>query len=143
MSSGFLRRTLRGARLIELGALTVMLGLALAVYMVKARASRETGDITQVETQIGDEQKRVRLLQAEAAYLEQPARLTRLAEAIGLGPTADARETTLDQLPDVARQPALTGAGSGKPTAAGKTPPASAPPAVPAPLSTPKVEAAR
>jgi len=108
--SGFIRRTLRGARLIEFGALTVLLALALAVYMVKARAGRETGDITQVESQIADDQRRVRLLQAEVAHLEQPARLQHLAEAAGLAVTADKRETTLDHLPDVARQPTLVSA---------------------------------
>ncbi|MFI4936866.1 MAG: cell division protein, partial [Caulobacterales bacterium] len=86
MSAGrFLRRTLRGARLIEFGAFIVALALALTVYMIKARAGRETGDITAVETQITDEQRRVRLLQAEMAHLEQPERLVRLAEAVGLG----------------------------------------------------------
>jgi len=105
-AGGFLRRTLRGARLIELGALTLALALALAVYMVKARAGRETSDITTVEDQITDEQRRVRLLQAEVAHLEQPERLERLAEAVGLGPTSDKRETTLDHLADVARPPA-------------------------------------
>lgn len=119
MSAGrFLRRTLSGARLIELGALVVMLALALAVYMIKARAGRETGDITAVENQIADEQRRVRLLQAEVAHLEQPERLLRLAQAIGLGPTSDKRETTLDRLPDIARQSALA--------APDPTPPASA-----------------
>ena len=102
--TGFIRRTLRGARLIEFGALTVCLALALAVYFVKTRAGRETGDITQVETQIADEQHRIRLLQAEVAHLEQPTRLQRLAEAAGLAPTADKRETSFDHLPDVARE---------------------------------------
>ena len=106
-SDGFLRRLMRGARLIEFGALTLALTLALAVYMVKARAGRETSDITTVEDQITDEQRRMRLLQAEVAHLEQPERLERLAEAIGLGPTSDKRETTLDHLADVARQSVL------------------------------------
>jgi cell division protein FtsL len=117
MTSGFLRRTFRGARLIELGGLTVMVALALVVYTVKARASRETGDISQVESQIAEEQKHVRLLQAEAAHLEQPERLQRLAESAGLAPTADARETTLDQLPDVAREPVLAEPAAVKPKA--------------------------
>ena len=102
--NGFLKRTLRGARLLEFGALTVVLALALAVYMVKARAGRETGDISSVEDQITDEQRHLRLLQAEVAHLEQPARMQRLAEAAGLGPAPDDREITLDRLPDVARQ---------------------------------------
>lgn len=113
----FLRRTLRGARLVELGALTAVLALALAVYMVKARAGRETGDITRVESQIADEQNRVRLLKAEVAHLEQPERLQRLAEAIGLGPTADKRESTLDHLPDIGR-PSATDSSADAPAPA-------------------------
>ena len=115
----FLRRTLRGSRLVELGALTVVLALAMAVYLVKARAGRETGDITSVESQIADEQHRVRLLQAEVAHLEQPERLQHLSEALGLGPTSDKRETTLDRLPDIARQSALASPADAKPAAAG------------------------
>jgi cell division protein FtsL len=116
MSAGrFLRRTLRGARLVELGALVVVLVLALAVYMIKAWAGRETGDIAAVENQIVDEQRRVRLLQAEVAHLEQPERLQRLAEAIGMGPTSDSRETTLERLPDIARQSAIASPGDAKP----------------------------
>ena len=84
---------MRGFRLVEIGALAVLLALALAVYLVKARAGRETGDIATVESQIADEQRSLRLLQAEVAHLEQPERLLRLAQAIGLGPTSDKRET--------------------------------------------------
>ena len=108
MSAGrFLRRTLRGFRLVEAGALTVMLALALAVYLVKARAGRETGDISTVESQIVDEQRRIRLLDAEVAHLEQPDRLQKLSESMGLGPTSDKRETVPDRLPELARQAAL------------------------------------
>ncbi len=110
--SAFLRRTLRGARLIELGALTVMVALALVVYTVKARAGRETGDISQVEGQIADEQKHLHLLEAEAARLERPDNLQRLAESLGLQPTADTRETTIEHLADVARPPAPTAASA-------------------------------
>jgi cell division protein FtsL len=114
--SGFFKRTLRGARLLELGALTVLLALALAVYMVKARAGRETGDISTVEDQIVDERRHVRLLQAEVAHLEQPERLQRLAAAAGLGPTSDNRQATLDQLPDLARQSVLPDPQPAKPS---------------------------
>ena len=105
-AGGFLRRTLRGFRIVEAVGLTVMLALALAVYLVKARAGRETGDIATVESQIVDEQRRVRLLDAEVAHLEEPARLQRLSETLGLEPTSDKRETMLDQLPELARQAA-------------------------------------
>src|SRR3569833_554127 len=108
----FLKRTLRGFRLVEFGALTVMLALALAVYLVKARAGRETGDITAVESQIEDEQHRIRLLNAEMAALERPDRLQKLSADIGLAPTADKHETTLESLPELARQAAISADGA-------------------------------
>ena len=85
--AGFLGRSLRGVRLVEFGALLVMLAMATGVYLAKASAGRERADITQVQSQIDDESKRLRLLQAEVAHLEEPERLTRLATEIGLGPT--------------------------------------------------------
>lgn len=99
--AGFMGRTLRGVRLVEFAALLVMLVMALGVYMAKASAGRERADITQVQNQIDDEQKRLRLLQAEVAHLEEPTRLENLSEEIGLGPTK--HEGTPDELGQIAR----------------------------------------
>lgn len=98
--AGFLARSLRGVRLVEFGALVVLLVMVLGVYLAKAAAGRERGDITSVQAQIDDETKRLRLLQAEVAHLEEPERLTRLAAEAGLGPTK--HEATPDQLGQVA-----------------------------------------
>ena len=103
-------RSLRGLRLVEAFALLMLLMMVLGNYLAKASAGRERGDITAVETQIGDAQRRLRLLDAEVAHLEQPERLERLSAAAGLGPTGAKHEGTLDQLPEIARTGAIPAA---------------------------------
>jgi hypothetical protein len=90
--AGFLGRSLRGVRLIEFGALLVLLVMVLGVYLAKASAGRERADITAIQAQIDDDQKRLRLLQAEVAHLEEPERLVRLSAMLGLGPTSAKHE---------------------------------------------------
>jgi hypothetical protein len=103
-------RSLRGLRLVEAFALLMLLVMVLGNYLAKASAGRERGDITTVESQISDEQRSLRLLQAEVAHLEQPARMERLAALAGLGPTGAKHEGALDQLPEIARTGALPAA---------------------------------
>jgi len=101
--AGFMGRSLRGVRLVEFGALLVMLVMALGVYLAKAAAGRERADITQVQAQIDDEQKRLRLLQAEVAHLEEPERLVILSAQLGLAPTSAKREGSPEELGQIAR----------------------------------------
>lgn len=103
--AAFLGRSLRGVRLVEFGALMVLLAMVLSVYLAKASAGRERADITSVEQQIEDEQRHLRLLQAEVAHLEEPARLERLSIAAGLVPTTAKRQAGLDELDRVAQAP--------------------------------------
>jgi hypothetical protein len=105
--AGFLGRSLRGVRLVEFGALLVLLVMATGVYLAKAAAGRERADISQVQGQIDDETKRLRLLQAEVAHLEEPARLTRLSDQLGLGPTAPKRQGSADDLGQIAHDALL------------------------------------
>ena len=100
--AAFLGRSLRGMRLIEFGALMVLLAMVLGVYLAKAAAGRERGDITAVQAQIEDENKRLRLLQAEVAHLEEPQRLMRLSAVIGLGPTVSKHEGSPEELGQIA-----------------------------------------
>jgi cell division protein FtsL len=115
--SGVLGRSLRGFRLVELSALLVLLVMVLGVYLAKAAAGRERGDITAVESQIEDEQHRLRLLQAEVAHLEEPQRLERLAAMAGLAPTSAKHQGAPEELGQIARA-ALVPEGADK-----KTPP--------------------
>jgi cell division protein FtsL len=98
--AGFLSRSLRGVRMVEFSALMLLLAMVLGVYLAKAAAGRERGDITSVQAQIDDESKRLRLLQAEVAHLEEPVRLERLADELGLAPAA--HEATPDELAQIA-----------------------------------------
>ena len=101
--TAFLGRSLRGSRLVEFGALLVLLTMVLGVYLAKASAGRERGDITAVQAQIDDEQRRLRLLQAEVAHLEEPERLERLSAAAGLGPTNARHEGAPEELSRIAQ----------------------------------------
>jgi cell division protein FtsL len=112
--AGFMGRTLRGVRLVEFAALLVLLVMATGVYLAKASAGRERADIIQVQAQIDDENKRMRLLQAEVAHLEEPARLEHLSEAyLGMAPVSIKHEASPDLLseialhPEVAKRPAM------------------------------------
>ncbi len=96
---------IRGFRVIDLLALSVLLALALGVYAFKTLAGRESADIADVQTQIVAEQKRVRLLRAEIAHLEDPSRIERLSgQYLGLKPVDPKHEASIEALPQVASQ---------------------------------------
>ena len=76
----------RGIRWIEIILLVVVAALVLTVYVAKAGAARESARISQLEREIAETRQRVRLLRAEAARLEQPARLEVLSRSAGLAP---------------------------------------------------------
>ena len=104
VSSVFTQRV-RGFRVIDLLALFVLLALALGVYAFKTLAGRESADIADVQGQIVMEQKRVRLLRAEIAHLEDPSRIERLSsQYLGFKPVDPKREASIDALPQVASQ---------------------------------------
>lgn len=93
----------RGFRVVEIGALSVLLVLVVALYLSKTGAGRERSEINTAERQIRDEQRRIRLLTAEVAHLESPSRLSALAERhLGLAPVQAGREITPDLLPAAA-----------------------------------------
>lgn len=91
----------RGVRWIEIILLVVVAALVLSVYVAKAGAARESVRISQLEREIAETRQRVRLLRAEAARLEQPARLEVLSRSAGLAPVEmkhQADESALDSL---------------------------------------------
>ena len=98
-----LDRKIRGFRLVDLVALGVLMAVILGVYLAKTMAGRERAEIASVERQIEAEKARIRLLQAEVAHLEQPARIEALSTAhLGMVPLQAKHETTLDKLGEVA-----------------------------------------
>ena len=83
----WLNRRVRGFRVVDLIALSVLTLLIVGVYLAKTIAGRERTEIARIDRQIDGEKARIRLLQAEVSHLEQPARLERLSEAyLGLAP---------------------------------------------------------
>jgi cell division protein FtsL len=122
--SGFFERRVRGVRVIELWAGGLTLVLALGVYLAKTGAGDEGADIARTQNQIVQEQRQIRLLKAEVAYLEQPRRLERLSAAyLGLQPMSGKRETVIENLQEVAR----TGVPAAQPAVAPVIPDAAAP----------------
>jgi hypothetical protein len=77
MSSIFNRR-IRGFRLIELTMFGLLVAMVFGVYLAKTMAGRDHQEIARIEREIAAEQRRIRLLKAEVAHLEQPERLGRL-----------------------------------------------------------------
>ncbi len=99
-------RRLRGFRLVDLAAFGCLLVLATGVYLSKAGAGREAGRVAEVDDQIADEGRKLRVLRAEAAHLETPARLERLSAYVGLQPAQGRQEAPLEALGDLVRHPA-------------------------------------
>jgi len=98
------QKRIRGFRLAELAAFFCLTALVLGVYFSKAHAGGETARIGDVDDQITEEQHRVRLLNAELAHLEEPARIERLSQQyLGLAPIDAKRETNSTSLMEIAR----------------------------------------
>jgi cell division protein FtsL len=105
-----LDRRVRGFRLVDLCAAALLVALILGVYLAKTMAGRERAEIASMDRQIGEEKQRIRLLQAEVAHLEEPARLEHLSETyLGMAPVSIKRDVTPDTLGDIARTAMVTG----------------------------------
>jgi hypothetical protein len=99
-------KRVRGFRVVHLAATAVLAGLVLSVYMTKADAGREAAAITAINRDIDGEARRLRLLRAELAHLEQPERLEQLSSRyLSMEPIPAQRETVPDGLAEVARRP--------------------------------------
>lgn len=99
----FFTRKVRGFRLIDVIALGLLVSIVLSVYLAKTIAGKERAEIASVEKQIDAEKARIRLLQAEVAHLEQPARIELLSSThLGMAPLQAKHETTIDKLSEIA-----------------------------------------
>ena len=107
----------RGVRWVEIIGVALVAVMVMSVYVAKAAAARESSRIAELERDIRENAQRVRLLKAEAARLEQPARLEALSRQMGLGPVDVRKQADADDLPELKVEAA----------------PASARPAAPAP----------
>ncbi|MEQ7156398.1 cell division protein FtsL [Brevundimonas aurifodinae] len=87
----------RGIRWIEIIGVLLVAAMIFSVYVAKAAAARESAEIGRLEREIAETRQRVRLLRAEAARLEQPARLEALSRGVGLAPVEmDRRAEVVD-----------------------------------------------
>ncbi|MEG1452872.1 cell division protein FtsL [Brevundimonas sp.] len=94
----------RGVRVIELVSVVCLAAVMVSVYIVKTAAARESTEISSIEREIGENEKRVRLLRAEATRLEQPARLEALSRQFGLEPVKVQRRADEDGLAKIAAE---------------------------------------
>lgn len=130
MIGGLFQRRVRGFRVIEVAGFVLVVLLAFGVYMAKTSAGREWAKIATKERQIAEERRRIKLLRAEVAHLEQPQRLEALSAHLGLQAvdgTREARPETLRDIVDPAERRLAP------PSAIAATPPPSAAPAPQAP----------
>lgn len=91
-----------GFRVIEIFGAALVAALIASVYVAKAGADRENRQIASLESKIADDSRRVRLLRAEIARLEQPERLEALSRHAGLAPVDVHRQASADSLPSIA-----------------------------------------
>ncbi len=78
-----------------------LVGVALTVtlYFVKTHAQSAKRDVRDLRTAIAAEDAAIRVLRAERAYLDNPSRLSELAEThLTLTPTPPEREATVDEI---------------------------------------------
>ena len=95
----------RGFKLIDMIALGLLIVLVLGVYLAKTVAGKERAEIATVEREIAIEKTRLRLLEAEVAHLEQPARIEALATTyLGMTPIDAKREARPEDLDAVAQE---------------------------------------
>lgn len=92
----------RGFRVTEIIGVAILAAVVVSVYFVKAQAARQSAEIAALQRDISEQRQRVRLLTAETARLEEPARLEALSRQAGLAPIAIEQRTDLDSLPELA-----------------------------------------
>jgi cell division protein FtsL len=102
---GFLTARIRGFRVVNLLGLTLLLVIALGSYALKTLAGAQDAGEVSVEDQILQEQKRIRMLQAEISTLGGPQRVADLSrQYLNLAPPDAKHDITEDALPALAAQ---------------------------------------
>jgi hypothetical protein len=100
-------RRIRGFRVLDIAFVALIVSIAVASYAFKTFAGAEDADASGVETRILQEQKRIRLLDAEIARLEDPRRIEDLSTRyLSLAAVAPSHDIGPDGLAKVAVQSA-------------------------------------
>ncbi|MFT4953884.1 MAG: hypothetical protein ACI8U3_000246 [Brevundimonas sp.] len=94
----------RGFRVTEIIGIAILAAVVVSVYFVKAQAARQSAEIAALQSDISEQRQRVRLLTAETARLEEPARLEALSRQAGLAPISVEQRADLNALPALATQ---------------------------------------
>ena len=92
----------RGIRWIDIVSVILLGVMIFSVYVAKAGAQGESARISDLEGRIAASGERVRLLRAEVAQLERPARLDALSRSAGLGPVQAGRQASAGHLNELA-----------------------------------------
>lgn len=96
-------RRFRGFRVVNVFAAVVLVVLMVGVYLAKTRAARDSAAIARIERQMVAERNSIRMLKAEAARLENPERIEKLAvEYLAMAPSKAEHEAEPAELAAVA-----------------------------------------
>ena len=100
----FFKTRIRGVSPAEVSALVLLIVMMLGVYMVKTRAGVEAARINDLNRQLADEERDVRILRDQVGRLEQPARIERLSQQyLGMQPVSARQEAGPQDLTEIAR----------------------------------------
>jgi cell division protein FtsL len=106
-------------RTFNIIAAMLIILLAVGLYKAKSEADAARAHVAKLQTEVDTARARIRTLSAEAAYLENPARVETLARReLGLKPAGIEQHKRLSELDDVLPAPA---AAPAPPAAATKT----------------------
>lgn len=88
---------------------TIGIGLTVGLYYVKIRAQSAKAEVARLERLVAEERVALSVLRAEIAFLENPERVSRLAQAeLGLKPVGGDQIVTIadvsERIPIVDRQ---------------------------------------
>jgi cell division protein FtsL len=93
----------RGVRVLDLMAAAVLLVLALGSYAFKTMAEAQGAGAADIQAQINQEERRIRLLKAEISHLEAPSRIEALStQYLQMGAPDAKHEIGLADLPRIA-----------------------------------------
>jgi cell division protein FtsL len=93
----------RGVRVLDLMAGAVLLVLALGSYAFKTMAEAQGAGAADIQSQINQEERRIRLLKAEISHLEAPSRIEALStQYLQMGAPDAKHEITPADLPRIA-----------------------------------------
>jgi len=107
---------IRGFRVLDIAFVGMIVSIAVASYAFKTFAGAEDADANGVEMRILQDEKRIRLLEAEIARLEDPRRIEDLSTRyLSLAPVAPAQEIEPEALAQIATPHAAAAPGEAKP----------------------------